>query len=66
MQATLESVNEKIQALPYDVWTDPIEGPILRYKITCHEGIQFEHYDSEHYVSTERLVMFFPAITYSC
>jgi hypothetical protein len=61
VQATLDSVNEKIQALPYDVWTDPIEGPILRYKMTCHEGIEFEHYGSEHHVSTERFIMSPPA-----
>jgi hypothetical protein len=34
MQVTLDSVNEKIQALPHDIWTDPIEGPILRFKMT--------------------------------
>jgi hypothetical protein len=50
---TLDAVDEEIQALPYDIWTDPIEGPILRYKITCHEGIEFEHYGSEHWVSDE-------------
>jgi hypothetical protein len=41
MQATLDSVNERIPSLPYDIWTEPIE-------MTCHEGIEFEHYGSQH------------------
>jgi hypothetical protein len=57
IQATLDSVNKKIQVLPYDIWTDPIEWPILRYKMTCHAGIKFEHYGSEHHVSTERFII---------
>jgi hypothetical protein len=52
-QGTLDAVDESIQALPHNIWTDPIEGPILRYKITCHEGIEFEHYGSEHWTSDE-------------
>jgi hypothetical protein len=52
-QGTLDAVDESIQALPHNIWTDPIEGPILRYKITCHEGIDFEHYGSEHWTSDE-------------
>jgi hypothetical protein len=46
----LDHVQQEISKLPeYDVWTDPVEGPILRYMMTMHDGVQFEHYASEHH-----------------
>jgi hypothetical protein len=30
--------------------------PILGYQMTMHDGIEFEHYGSEHYVSEETLI----------
>lgn len=50
---TLGEINSQIWLLPYDCWTDPIEGPNLRYQMTMHDDVQFEHYGSEHYVSEE-------------
>ncbi|KAH0285122.1 hypothetical protein M436DRAFT_67764 [Aureobasidium namibiae CBS 147.97] len=51
----LQDTNLLMWNLPFDIWTDPIGGPALRYKMTMHDGVDCENYGSEHYISHETM-----------